>query len=99
MLAELSKRYERANSGTLEELARGTEADKPRGEYVLVVAPRDPNGGGDADPEAVRAEYQRRLSEGMERREALRATARQFGIKRRNVFDMVASDRESPGPE
>ena len=99
LLAELSKRYERAKSGTLEELARGTEADKPRGEYVLVVAPRDPNGGGNADPEAVRAEYQRRLREGMERREALRATARQFGIRRRNVFDIVASDRESPGPE
>ncbi|MCJ7754706.1 MAG: 16S rRNA (cytidine(1402)-2'-O)-methyltransferase, partial [Thermoanaerobaculales bacterium] len=41
LLAELSKRYERAVSGTLSELARGMEAEKPRGEYVLVVAPRD----------------------------------------------------------
>lgn len=97
LLAELSKRYERAVSGTLSELARGMEAEKPRGEYVLVVAPRDQRLKGDADPEAVRAEYQRALTEGMERREALRATAQRFGIRRRNVFDLVASDRENPG--
>ena len=97
LLAELSKRYERAIPGTLEELSRGMEAEKPRGEYVLVVAPQDQSGGGDADPKAVRAEYQRRLTEGMERREALRATAQRFGIRRRNVFDLVASDREGPG--
>jgi len=99
LLAELSKRYERAVSGTLSELARGMEAEKPRGEYVLVVAPRNQRGGGDTDPDAVRAEYQQALTEGMDRREALRATARRFGIRRRNVFDMVASDRENPGPE
>ncbi len=96
LLAELSKRYERAVPGTLSELARGMEAEKPRGEYVLVVAPRDHRGGSDADPEAVRAEYQRTLTEGMDRREALRATAQRFGIRKRNVFDLVASDREKP---
>jgi len=95
LLAELSKRYERAVSGTLSELAGGKEAEKPRGEYVLVVAPRDLRGDGDADPEAVRAEYQRALTEGMDRRQALRATAQRFGIRRRNVFDLVASDREN----
>jgi 16S rRNA (cytidine1402-2'-O)-methyltransferase len=94
LLAELSKRYERAVSGTLSELARGTEVENPRGEYVLVVAPRDHRPNGDTDPEAVRAEYERALSEGMDRREALRATASRFGIRRRNVFDLVVSDRE-----
>lgn len=97
LLAELSKRYERAVSGTLAELARGREAENPRGEYVLVVAPRDQPDARDADAESVRAEYQRAIAEGMERREALRATAQRFGIRRRNVFDMVASDREEPG--
>jgi 16S rRNA (cytidine1402-2'-O)-methyltransferase len=99
LLAELSKRFERAVSGTLSELARGTEAEKPRGEYVLVVAPRDQRGGIDDDPKAVRAEYQRALTEGMGRREALRATAQRFGIRRRNVFDLVASDREDSSRE
>ncbi|MCW8983809.1 MAG: 16S rRNA (cytidine(1402)-2'-O)-methyltransferase [Thermoanaerobaculales bacterium] len=95
LLAELSKRYERAVGGTLSELARGMEAENPRGEYVLVVAPRDHRRDGNADPEAVRAAYQRALTEGMDRRGALRATARQFGIRRRNVFDLVASDSEN----
>jgi len=97
LLAELSKRYERAFSGTLSELAGGIEAEKPRGEYVLVVAPRDQAGSNDPDPEAVRAEYQKAITEGMERRDALRATAQRFGIRRRIVFDLVASDRENPG--
>ena len=96
LLAELSKRYERAVPGTLSELARGMEAENPRGEYVLVVAPRDHRRDGDADPEAVRAEYQRALTEGMDRRGALRATAQRFGIRRRNVFDLVVSDRDKP---
>ena len=98
LLAELSKRFERAVSGTLSELARGVEAENPRGEYVLVVAPpAQPGGSSDADPKAVRAEYQKALTEGMERREALRATAQRLGIRRRIVFDLIASDRENPG--
>lgn len=97
LLAELSKRYERAVSGTLSELAGGAEAENPRGEYILVVAPADHRRNGGADSETVRAEYQRALTEGMDRRQALRATAQRFGIQRREVFDLVASDREEPG--
>jgi len=94
LMAELSKRYERAVTGTLSELVRGVEAEKPRGEYVLVVGPRDQQRGEDADPKTVRAEYRRALGEGMDRRDALRATAERLGIRRRKVFDLVGSDRE-----
>jgi 16S rRNA (cytidine1402-2'-O)-methyltransferase len=96
LLAELSKRYERAVLGTLSELSQGVETETPRGEYVLVVEPRDQHGGGDSDPEAVRAAYQRSIAEGMDRRRALRATAQRLGIPRRKVFDLVASEREEP---
>ena len=92
LLAEISKRYERASSGTLSELTRGKEAENPRGEYVLVVAPRDESRQVEADPEAVRAEYQRALADGVDRREALRTAARRFGIRKRQVFDLVAND-------
>ena len=94
LLAELSKRYERAVQGTLSELARRAEEAKPRGEYVLVVAPRNQPAGDDSDPEAVRAEYQRAIAEGMDRRRALRATAQRLGIPRRTVFDLVAVESE-----
>jgi 16S rRNA (cytidine1402-2'-O)-methyltransferase len=93
LLAELSKLHERAVSATLSELAAGAEAKAPRGEYVLVVAPlaeeRDP----EADPQTVRSAYRRAMAEGMNRRAALRAVARRFGIPRRQVFDFVAGDR------
>jgi 16S rRNA (cytidine1402-2'-O)-methyltransferase len=94
LMAELSKRYERAMTANLSELARGVEAEKPRGEYVLVVGPRDQHRSDDADPKTVRAEYRRALGEGMNRRDALRATAERFGIRRRKVFDLIESDRE-----
>ena len=99
LLAELSKRYERAVPGTLSELAQGAEAANPRGEYVLVVAPPDQDHRGEDDPGAVRAEYQSAVAEGMNRRDALRATAQRFGIRRREVFDIVASDRERSGSD
>ena len=95
LLAEISKRYERAESGTLAALACGEEAQRPRGEYVLVVAPR--HGGRDAevDPEAVRAEYQRALAEGLDRRDALRTAAQCFGVRKRQVFDLLVGDSEA----
>jgi 16S rRNA (cytidine1402-2'-O)-methyltransferase len=94
LLAEISKRYERAHSGPLSELARGDEAKAPRGEYILVVAPREKCQDDEVDPEAVRVEYQRALAEGLDRREALRAAARRFGIRKRQVFDLLADDSE-----
>jgi 16S rRNA (cytidine1402-2'-O)-methyltransferase len=95
LLAELSKRYERAESGTLSALAGGREAQSPRGEYVLVVAPRDECRDTEVDPEVVSAEYRRALAEGMDRSDALRAAARRLGIRKRQVFDILAKDSES----
>lgn len=97
LLAEISKRYERAVPAILSELAQGVEAETPRGEYVLVVAPRDERRDGEADPEVVRAEYRRAVADGMDRRDALRATAQRLCIHRRQVFDLLATDPETDG--
>lgn len=98
LLAELSKFHERAESATLAELAEGTEAKSPRGEYILVIAPRgEKSPPSEVDPEVVRAEYHRFLTGGLSRRDALRATAERVGIHRRQVFDLVAADRENEG--
>ena len=82
---------------TLSELAEGFETEAPRGEYVVVVAPRGDSRGAEANPEAVRSEYRRALAAGLDRREALRATARRLGIRRRQVFDLLATDSEIEG--
>ncbi len=94
LLAEISKVHERAISSTLEELADCAEAKNPRGEYIVVVGPhRHEEPPAEADPGRVRSEYRRALDDGMDRREALRATALRFGIRRRLVFDLVAADQ------
>ena len=102
LMAELSKIHERAVSGTLSELAAGNESRNPRGEYVLVVAPKEQEPVmGEVDPHVVRSEYQLALAEGMERRDAIRAVASRLRIHRRHVFDTLASNQEddesSPG--
>jgi 16S rRNA (cytidine1402-2'-O)-methyltransferase len=94
LLAEISKRYERAEAATLAELARGSEAENPRGEYVLVVEPRGKHRHGEIESEIVRAEYQRAIDSGMERREALHAVAQRLEMKKRQVFDHLAKDAE-----
>jgi 16S rRNA (cytidine1402-2'-O)-methyltransferase len=91
LLAELSKKYERAQASNLAQLAVCYEAVRPRGEYVLVIGP--PRG----DPErpapsreAVEAEYAGALDEGLSRGDAMRRTARVFGLKKRDVFDLLS---------
>jgi 16S rRNA (cytidine1402-2'-O)-methyltransferase len=92
LLAELSKVHERAVSASLSELAESKEAKTPKGEYILVMAPPEREGRSAVpDPELVRSEYRRALEEGMDRREALRTAAGRLGIRRRQVFDVVAS--------
>jgi len=93
LLAELSKVHERVEIGTLSELATGSEIERPRGEYILVVGPREDDvGASEVAAETVRSEYTRALAEGAERPEAMRMTARQFGLRRREVFAILAAD-------
>ena len=99
LLAEISKLHERSIRATLGELATCAEVDRPRGEYIVVVGPRDDGAEASAvDEDAVRSAYRSALSEGLERREALRKTARLFGLRRRQVFDLLVDDdgRRSP---
>jgi 16S rRNA (cytidine1402-2'-O)-methyltransferase len=95
LLAELSKLHERAVTATLSELAAIFETETPRGEYVLVVAPAEECRSAEIDLETVRSEYQRALDDGMDRRGALRTTALRLGIRRRQVFDLLAAASES----
>jgi 16S rRNA (cytidine1402-2'-O)-methyltransferase len=97
LLAELSKKHERAMMATLAEITRKIESEAPRGEYVLVVAPRDDRPPADVDAETVRLEYRRALDEGLDRRAALREVAARLGIARREVFDVLATNSQVGG--
>ncbi len=96
LLAEISKLHERSIRATLAELAECSEVERPRGEYIVVVGPRDDKRETSAvDADTVRAAYWSALSDGLERREALRKTARLFGLRRRQVFDLLV-DEDGP---
>jgi len=97
LLAELSKLHERAVVGNLDELAHSRECGAPRGEYVVVIGPRAEAPARAATAAEVRQAYEAATARGLDRREALRATARRLGIGRREVFARLLEDeREDP---
>ncbi len=92
LLAELSKLHERGTAATLGELARGPEAENPRGEYVLVVGPAEVRDRSPVAAEAAKA-YEQALAEGHPRPEALRRAARRLGIPRRRLYALLEEAR------
>lgn len=101
LLAEISKRFERAVMARLGELAACSEAETPRGEYIVVIAPPgslQPRGE-TADTTAIQGAYREAVERGLGRRDAIRDTAKAFGIRQSEVFDALKHDaKESGGP-
>lgn len=94
---ELTKRYEEADRCTISEAIRRYEAEDPRGEFVLVIEGKDPD-------ELRREEQEGWLSmsleehmavyeaKGMNRKEAMKAVAKDRGISKRDVYQQLLSD-------
>lgn len=95
LLAEISKRHERAHAATLGEIARSDECSAPRGEYVLVIGPAPSAGARRAAPSEVREVYDDAVAGGLDRRGALRETARRLGLRRREVFATLLEDERA----
>ena len=88
---ELTKRHEEALRFTLGQAAAYYEEHEPKGEFVLVV--------GGADPEQLLQERQqawreisleqhmeRYLSQGMDRKSAMKAVAKDRGVSKREIY-------------
>jgi 16S rRNA (cytidine1402-2'-O)-methyltransferase len=88
---ELTKTYEEVRRGELGDLAGWAGRDEPRGEITVVVA------GADVAPAARPADAEllaavaARESAGRSRREAIAAVAKQYGLPRREVYNLVVS--------
>ncbi len=85
---ELTKMHETVWRGTLGEAIVLLDGDEPRGEYVIVL------GGAAAaavavDSETIATALASRLQAGEDRRAAITAVARQLGVPRREVYDVV----------
>jgi 16S rRNA (cytidine1402-2'-O)-methyltransferase len=84
---ELTKTYEEVRRGGLGELAEWA-AGGVKGEITIVVAGHVPVAG-EPDPEALVAEVDRRVAEGAHRKLAIADVAKEAGIPKRELYDLV----------
>ena len=91
---ELTKKFEEFRRGTLSELLSYYESETPRGEFVILVAGTSEN--------ETKAEQiinaspvelcQKFIAEGMDKKEAMRKTAKTLGISRREVYKSLLAE-------
>ena len=85
---ELTKTHEEVRRGALAELVTWAEGDI-RGEVTLVVEGAAPGAGVPTGPEELRARVTELEQQGSTRKDAIAATAKEAGIPKREVYDLV----------
>ncbi|MBQ1889400.1 MAG: 16S rRNA (cytidine(1402)-2'-O)-methyltransferase [Selenomonas sp.] len=94
---ELTKKFEEFRRGTLAELLTYYEQNDPRGEYVIVV-----EGAGEEMEQAEAGEVPLEPAElckqlmvgGLDKKSAMRETAKKLGISRRDVYQAMLTEQE-----
>ena len=91
VVKEITKIYEKVTRGTLSDLAEAFSGEGQKGEHVLVVeggkAPLP-----DVPEKSIEESYGTLISEGVDRKEAMRIIARQYNISRREVYSRINKD-------
>jgi len=85
---ELTKTHEEVRRGPLAELVAWA-AEGVRGEVTIVVAGATPGAGVATDDESLRAAVAAREATGTSRKDAIMETAREAGVPRRAVYNLV----------
>src|SRR5215468_3623756 len=85
---ELTKTYEEIRRGSLEELAAWAESGEPKGEITLVVGGALPDNSRPTD-EVLLAAVADRVGAGASRKDAIASVAVEFGVGRREVYNLV----------
>ncbi|MEU4508126.1 16S rRNA (cytidine(1402)-2'-O)-methyltransferase [Nonomuraea wenchangensis] len=84
---ELTKTYEEVRRGGLGELAEWA-AGGVKGEITVVVSGHVP-GAVEPDPDELVAEVERRVAEGAQRKLAVAEVAKEAGVQKRELYDLV----------
>ncbi|MDD6134568.1 MAG: 16S rRNA (cytidine(1402)-2'-O)-methyltransferase [Selenomonadaceae bacterium] len=95
---ELTKKFEEFRRGSLQELLAYYQENDPRGEYVIIVegasgesCPMEE----DTLPKDPVVLCQQLMTDGMDKKSAMRETAKKLGLSRRDVYQaMLAEDAE-----
>ena len=93
---ELTKRYEKVWKTTLEEASQFYKSRQPRGEYVLVIAGRDRQElklekQKSWDAMSIQEHVAMYENQGIDRKEAMRMAAKDWGISKRDVYQLFFS--------
>ena len=89
---ELTKKFEEFRRTTLGDLLAHYREHEPRGEFVLIVAGADENAVSTADAAeeiSLTERYAAHIAKGLDKKEAMRRTAQELGISRRDVYQAV----------
>jgi 16S rRNA (cytidine1402-2'-O)-methyltransferase len=86
---ELTKMYETVHRGSLSELAALARDGVFKGEIVIVVSGAVRGSGSIAGPEELAERADQLIEEGMDRKAAMIAVAKEAGVSRRAVFDAL----------
>ena len=93
---ELTKKFEEFRRTTLGDLLAHYREHEPRGEFVLIVAGADENVASTADAVeemSITERYAAHIAKGLDKKEAMRRTAQELGISRRDVYQtLLAGD-------
>lgn len=94
---ELTKHYEEKWLTTIDEALTGLEENGPRGEYVLVIEGRSPDSLKKEKIESftqisVEEHIERYLSQGMDRKEAMKKVAKDRGVSKRDIYQRLINN-------
>lgn len=94
---ELTKKFEEFRRTTLGDLLAHYRENEPRGEFVIVVAGADEDApAADAAEEMSLTErYAAHIAKGLDKKEAMRRTAQELGISRRDVYQALLAGADS----
>ena len=92
---ELTKKFEELRRMTLGDLLAHYRENEPRGEFVLIVAGADESTASVADAAeemSLTERYAAHIAKGLDKKEAMRRTAQELGISRRDVYQAVLAE-------
>lgn len=90
---EITKKYEEVLITTLADAVEYYKENEPRGEFVLVIEGAK-EVSKEVTEEDIRKAFMSFTEDGMTKSAASAATAKMFGLKRRDVYDMFKGDKE-----
>ena len=93
---ELTKKFEELRRMTLGDLLAHYREHEPRGEFVLIVAGADESAvaADDVEEMSLTERYAAHIAKGLDKKEAMRRTAQELGISRRDVYQAVLAGGE-----